>query len=378
MSLSFDYNLLCQQFHLAQQSPHQYEQPLLSRLTEILESNLYDKLEGGVFSHGKLGRFKSLLINAQFVVLYSRVANVYSEASFAQAAIQTSRFFLSSNQSSFFDRYDYQDPDFHLFSIEELRHSLDSAQWAAIQCFFCLPEMGVIDTSRLQVHRARADIHLHTELHPKQVPLALDAALQLLAMIKQQRAQPAWGVEENDAASLQFCKALLTAGKYLNQPDIAQSGQQLLDILTAKPSLEVEPEYYLDVLLLSLQYQWRSSDFEQLQKLIDALKTKTQIKLQDSANHQDLYHLGRAFNFNTLERNFSEVPLLGSIIIEGPEFEARHWLQNADNQYQEKFRYYAYPIAGATETRAKLYSNDNAELVFDSLDSLINHCQDYA
>ncbi|MBT8448089.1 MAG: hypothetical protein KJO69_00255 [Gammaproteobacteria bacterium] len=368
------------------------EYTFIATLEEFLNGSANDHLLGGYSEVQAQSINKSLKSNALFIETFAQLASYYSHSGFSQTA---------SMAGLLFNNYGY-DPDTMFSSLsftqtnsvsaQDIKTILTHEQWLALKHYFALPESGDLDFSRLSVAVPRHNLSQQTGLHPKQVPLALDAALSITSSLYANSLSVEKMNHERVQSNLLMVRALFCLAGWLRQIDYAEYAQTILDQLYGHaPS---HPVLMLDCCLTSLRYQWREQDFAQLPNILSAIEQSptdsfTDICLTHINDLQDVEVLSELTGLNLtiainqlasystattddISKEFTR-DYAGCIVIRGPEFLARQWLQLVGNQYQPNRRYYAIPTQ--TEIHAIGLDTNGEQLQFKELDALLSHCQ---
>ena len=368
------------------------EQNHITTVEEFLSGTAVDHLLGGYSEVHEPIINKPLGSNALFIEIFAQLASYYSHSGFSQTA---------SMAGLLFNNYGY-DPDTMFNSLsftqtnsvsaQDVKTILTHDQWLALKHHFAIPESGNIDFSRLSIAVPRHNLSELTGLHPKQVPLALDAALSITSSLYANSLSVEKTNHERAQSNLLMVRALFNLAGWLRQIDYAEFAQTILDQLYIHaPS---HPVLMLDCCLTSLRYQWREQDFAQLPNILTAIEQNPTDSFTDiCVTHlNDLQDLVVLFNLTGLNLTLDIKQLAsyrtaiaddiskefnrdyaGCIVIRGPEFLARQWLQSVGNQYQPNRRYYAIPTQA--EIHAIGLDVNGEQFQFTELDALLGYCQ---
>ncbi len=366
MTLSAAFSELSESFHtvICQRNEQGF-----SVLNQALTNSLgFDRLMGGMFNNLDAAE-KQLTQNTDLSVMYTLAANVFSVPDFARTAANTLASICQNFQlrNGFYaDSISYSDT---AIDIQLLRSSLDDAQWRAFKTSFAIADDGVLHWHQLTQQVPVEELAVITGLHPKQVPWALDGAVNILAqMIHEPTPSATYSVRTN----LSFCTCLFLSATYLNQPQHADRANQLFNRLV-EHGFDQHIQLWQQLLLQRLVYEWNEEDFNNLSQLssrslpnpvVKGLHDLCAIEVGDSCwdgdNDRDL-----------LAGLLTECRFV--VLIEGPIYEARNWLQLSNNHFHHEIWFFARPSEESTHARA-IDSHGHIQY-FSSLDDLLQFTQ---
>ena len=367
------------------------QQATIQLIEHAIRQKHFDQLLGCYQTVQNDTSIKPLKENALIIEGMAQLASYFGHPGFNNTAVFSGLFMQTygRTESGFYS-------DIHItqhgkLSASDLQQVLTDDQWLALSVYFGLTGSDVLDTQQLSVATPRDLLVDKTGLHRKQVPLALDAALSIAAALVTNNLQIKTKNQPDHNANLLLVRALFALAGWLRLVDYAEQAQMLLTRLATTPVLS--PALHLDALLSSLRYQWRSEDFEQLALLLPFVITHdvddfTETSISHLLNCRDLICLAEqteltvdASLLTSQAANLAREDALsaefdkhyqGCVIIKGPEYLARQWLQATCNQYQLERRYYAIPAD--TEIHATCYQTSGDKTQFTDLDALLTFC----
>ena len=149
---------------------------------DILYNSQRDHIFGGLFNDS-IKAYKSLEVNAHLASVFVLAANYFGDSNYARLALETLAYLTNYHRCPsglFAERSQFSETE---VNTQELQSILTSSQWLALKTCFELPDSDTIQWHQLQVNIPMEQISQHSELHPKEVPLALDGALQILKIL---------------------------------------------------------------------------------------------------------------------------------------------------------------------------------------------------
>jgi hypothetical protein len=344
--------------------PGSCDETFISLADDLSQSSDIDHISGGLFTPGS--QDKQLGTNANLIATFGLAANFFANPDLARIGLQALGYILSHHRLE--DGYfsSLSSCTENITTSEALKTNLDDAQWQALQCYFDLPDHGTVDWTSLSIANPRTTIHSLTGLHPKQVPLALDGALQILQFqLPRPYVEKQWTVRDN----LLFCRALFIVGIYLNQQEKGEIAEQLFQNLIGHFDNSLS-ELWLDVMLLSLRHNWDQSIYEMAKEL--ELADSTDKTPAAAFNQRVLQHLlaieeNKPAHTSECQDELADM-FNGIVLITGPAHLARQWLQQLDNQVQFKYRYFARPGEGPIQ--AQVHPVTGSAVTYTELDAL--------
>ena len=328
----------------------------------------FDDVVGGLFDHSAPAQ-KHLGDNTAMAAICTLAANVFSVPECAKAAVTTLNNIAQQQQleNGFYsDSANYNDTD---IEVSDLITLLDPAQWLALKTRFRLPDDGRFHWHTLTRHIAVQQLADKTGLHPKQAPWALEGGIQLMQhLIKQPSVTPSYSISNN----ILFCYGLLLSATYLNQSQHADIALSLMTRINEEITEQHRKLWQL-LLVQRLAYHWDDSDFNALMQMehdsdssfvVNALMVLCQN--QQAAQRSSI-------TSSPLKHELLFVNLLNQceriVLIEGPAYEAREWLQLSNNHYNPTTWIFARPAEQPCRARM-LDKNANLKSI-DSIDELL-------
>lgn len=336
----------------------------------ILYSSQRDYIFGGMFDDCT-NASKSLAHNAYLANVFILAANYFGDSNYARLALETLAYLNTYHHQEsglFTERSQFAETK---VNAHELQSILTPSQWLALKTCFALPESGNIPWHQLETEVPMEQVSQHSGLHPKEVPLVLDGALQILRSLIR---EPEQMDDESILSNLLFCKSLYLSATYLNQAEHGVIADSLYERLS-KQDLTGHLSALLSLLLIKLRYQWDTTVYDHLIVLYRQFQhqEETDVNLDDYVCAELLIQSQTQTSNNAI--SYQPECLTGMVIIHGPEFLARQWLQETNNRIQLSYRFFAIPetsVAGSTKTRAQLIRTDGTIKEYESLDDLLS------
>lgn len=332
---------------------------------QIVSASEFDELTGGVFDDSS-PLLKSLATNVQLALVYITAANTFADADYAKTALLTINHLIHNHrteQGLYSEQTSY---DLTSIDVNTIKSILDNSQWLALKTYFGLNDSEEIVWHLLYRKMPLSDLPLQSGLHRKQAPLALDGATQIL---QQFIPPPHQSNTYQLSSNLELCACLWLSALYLNQPSHAEAATHLVDRLKAKESINEESLWTL-VLLLRLSYEWSDNDFELLSKIPQADTFIPTDILASHVNKQS--QIGWTINdekpANLLTSLISNCETV--VVIEGPAFAIRQWLQMTNNYFNPKLWVFAKP--SDSPAQATLYRNNGSVEVITNMNELVD------
>ncbi len=249
---------------------------LHSLFLSLANSHCHDHIEGGFFD-GSL--IKSLQSNAIYLSLFSDFSGCFFDGFFSIPAIQSAQWLINNLQAEegvFYQRMGTENDDalsdYYTIKPEEMEKHLDQdSRLAFISAYNLSPEAPVKQIKFAQV-RSFQQIADDTNLHIKQVPLALENALQLLSFAQKNKKSPAIDCSISLKDNCRAITSLFKAARQFNRDDFSKSALTAIESLYRlfpKHTITDCADYLLllHALLSRLQYQWCDNAFQWLEKL---------------------------------------------------------------------------------------------------------------
>ena len=327
-----------------------------------------DDITGGLFDYDDPTQ-KCIIDSATLAAICTLAANVFSIPDFAKTAISALNYIIQHHQldNGFYaDSAIYNDT---AIDTSDLIALLDSAQWLALKTRYQLPEEGKFHWHTLPRHIAIVKLADETGLHPKQAAWAFEGGLHLMQhLIKQPSASTSFSLRSN----MLFCYSLLLSATYLNQSQHAEIALSLV----ARINQEC-PEQHRDLwqllLLQRLAYHWDESDFEELTQLVTDSDESYLLSALKKLCQSDHTNQPPLIANPSLNDELLFVKLLNQceriVLIEGPAYEARQWLQLSNNHYNPTIWIFARPAE--QPCRARTLDTQAQPKSIDSIDELL-------
>ncbi len=242
----------------------------------LANSHCHDHIEGG-FYEGSLK--KSLTYNAKFLSLFSDFSGCFFDGFFSVPAIHSAQWLITNLQAEngiFYQHMGTESDDilsdYYSVKPEELETILDKDSRTAFISAYNLSSHEPESLIKLSQVRSFEQIAEDTNLHIKQVPLALENALQLLSYERKNKKLPAIDRSISLKDNCSFISSLFKAARQFNRDDFSKSALAALESLYHQfPTHQITDcaDYLLllHTLLSRLQYQWCDITFQWLEKL---------------------------------------------------------------------------------------------------------------
>jgi len=242
----------------------------------LTNSCCHDHIEGGFFD-GSLK--KSLTHNAKFLTLFSDFSGYFFDGFFSVPAIHSAQWLINNLQSE--EGIFYQGmgtdsdellSDYYSIRSEELDNLLDKDSRTAFFSAYGIALNDSVIPSKLTQIRSYKQVAEDTGLHIKQVPLALENALQLLSITRKNKTPPGINQTLSLVDNCRVIISLFKAARQFNRDDFSASALTALESLSQHfPSQEVTDcaDYLLllQTLIERLRYQWCENTFQRLETL---------------------------------------------------------------------------------------------------------------
>ncbi|MCP4414460.1 MAG: hypothetical protein GY808_18045 [Gammaproteobacteria bacterium] len=244
--------------------------------SSLANSHCHDHIEGGFFD-GSLK--KSLNSNAIYLSLFSDFSGYFFDGFFSIPAIQSAQWLINNLQAE--DGVFYQCmgtendnvlSDYYTIKPEEVKKCLDHDSRIAFISAYNLSQQEPVHQIKLSQVRSFQQIADDTNLHIKQVPLALENALQLLSLSQKNKKSPAIDYSISLKDNCRAIISLFKAARQFNQDNFSKSALAAIESLYhlfLKHKITDCADYLLliQALLARLQYQWCDVSFQWLEKL---------------------------------------------------------------------------------------------------------------
>lgn len=345
------------------------EQRFYNLIRRLCDSPSSDEIMGGLFSDTS-AKQKHIDDVVHLAAMCTIAANVFSVPDYAKIAISGLNYLCQYHRlgNGFYaDTSSYTNTE---VDSTDLSSMLDPAQWLALKTYFELPDKGIFQWHQQTRHVPIEGLAEATGLHPKQAPWAFEGGLQLLqSKIKEPVTSTSYSIRSN----MLFCYGLLLSATYLNQTQHAEVALQLMPKIS-----QHGPQEYLDIwqllLLQRLAYHWDEHDFNNLSNLFadadDIPVAGPLLKLcqiNRPEQHSQLTKTAASTSsslYITLLNHCEYV-----VMIEGPAYQARQWLQLTNNHYNPAIWIFARP---SQQSCTAQILNSNGQLKStDSIDGLL-------
>jgi len=392
--------------------------------TQIVNSEIYDYIDGGFFSTSDYT--KSLSINTNFINLLTKASGHFFEGNFSVPAINSAQWLIQHLQSetgAFFNRTqsDQLSTDYYEMNFELIRQSLDSDGFTAFSTAYAIKEKSN------KIHRINSyqKVSELTSMHIKQVPLALESARQQLIIVRQNKTFPS--IDQNVCCydNGKIISTLFIAARQFNRDSFSTAALYALkDIqLNHWDNEAKKTKHYLSLvnaLIMRLQYQWDDNDYHWLieignhlvestnaDNIIQAIETNPLDSTIDDLFNLYFLSFNEAFlrlanalankmyryqdassiiNICFLSSIMKSSSLQNFIVIRGSKYEATYWQQQLNSGYKPYSHVYAipktdsktlntnFPITDKTQGTVYLFNNEQQtkQPVLQSLDSLLD------
>lgn len=349
-------NIVIHQDHALFESHHQ----------QIVCASEYDELMGGLFDSDNEQQ-KTLHENVCLARVYVIAANIFADADYAKTALSTIQYLIHHHRTE--QGYYCSLSSFTATAIEPevLQSVLNPDQWLALTTYFGIDDSSAIHWHSLSRQMSVSALSEHTELHIKQAPLALDGGLQIMQQfINPPEQSEAVEVPDNIA----FCYCLWLSATLLNQAGHADVARDLLAKIKSDDLSNHAAAIQL-LLLQRLSYEWDDEDYCLLKQLASDQPTIPSAVL---FNHE---HGAEHISWScepTIESDHVLTTMLSMcetvVIIEGPAFIIRQWLQLSSNYFNPKLWVFAKP--SDISAQASLYHNDGAVEIITDMSVLVD------
>lgn len=332
---------------------------------QLMSTPEYDELMGGLFNVNNPCQ-KSLETNVQLALVYITAANIFADADYAKTALGTINYVIRNHNNPTGLYSENSNYDLHSIDGDTIKSILDDSQWLALKTYYNLSDREPIEWHRLYRAMPPSDLPKVSGLHRKQAPLALDGAMQILQQLVP---SPHQGAECLLSNNIKLCICLWLSALYLNQPIHAEFATQLLETLITDESISTLSHWPL-LLTLRLSYAWSDDDYQHLINIPEVIKTVPASILQSHINTQALcsWTPSRDKSSNLLASLTSYCETV--VVIQGPAFAIRHWLQMTNNYFNPKLWVFAMP--SESPTQASLYRNNGSVEVITDMDELVD------
>ncbi len=249
---------------------------LHSLFLSLANSHCHDHIEGGFFD-GSLK--KSLKSNAIYLSLFSDFSGCFFDGFFSIPAIQSAQWLINNLQAEegvFYQCMGTENDDvlsdYYTLKPEEMEKLLDQDSRLAFMSAYNLSPQEPVNQMTLTQARSFQQIAEDTNLHIKQVPLALENALQLLSFAKKHVTSPAIDCSISLQDNCRAITSLFKAARQFNRDDFSKSALVAIESLYHlfpyhKITDCADYLLLLHALLTRLQYQWCDNTFQWLEKL---------------------------------------------------------------------------------------------------------------
>jgi len=349
-------NIVIHQDHALFESHHQ----------KIVCASEYDELMGGLFDSDNQQQ-KTLHENVRLACIYVIAANIFADADYAKAALSTIQYLIHHHRTE--QCYYCSHSSFTATAIEAevLQSVLNPDQWLALTTYFGIDDSSAIHWHSLSRQMPVSKLSEHTELHVKQAPLALDGGLQIM----QQFITPSVQSEAVELAeNIAFCHCLWLSATLLNQASHADVARDLLAKIKSD-DLSSHAAAIEWLLLQRLSYEWDDEDYNLLKQLASDQPTIPSAVLfshEHGAEHTSW------FCAPTTENDHFFTPLLSMcetvVIIEGPAYIIRQWLQLTSNYFNPKLWVFAKP--SDISVQASVYRDDGSVEIITDMNALVD------
>ena len=408
-----------------------YEKHLLyEKLLKIASSDLVDFIEGGFFSttskSDNFNNTKSLIINVQFIELFSNSASYFFEGVFSELAINTSQWTINNLQKDdgcFYNGLNSDEIKLPYYSTN-LQHLKSGVNQQSFDAFTTGYKSSSESPERLLKTNTDQQIATQLSMHIKQVPIALESSRQYLLSLRNNKQSPKLNQSICYVSNARMISTLLKCAQLLNQSDFAFSALKALDGLqlhfknsTSDNVSITEALQLTHTLLTRLSYQWNDEDYQWLLQISRQLNIGAAL-VYDAIiidNHSqvlsDLYDLqiltSDSFFINISQSiiakiiiqinssntaNVNPTLLLNLhaynnppkiIIIRGSKHESTYWSQQCGSEFNPHVKVYAIdpdshgPDPGKfpmeTSIQATVIEQDKTPITINTLSELVDY-----
>jgi len=286
-------------------------------LLSLVNSDNYDHLEGGFFNpqssktNTQPDFQKTLINNANFINLLSHASGYFFEGLFSVPAINSAQWVINNLQSPTGAFYKAMNNDtlaeYYSIELSQIKQQLDSDCTTAFLSTYGIDELATVPINRITRKRSYQQVSEATGMHIKQVPLALEAARQLLSLSRDSNKVPQIDNTIHIIENSKIISALYNAARQFNRDDFASAATlALTDIHSRKPDNDSfsdnECLALLSTLLHRLQYQWNDQDYQWLKQLSLKVVKKPDSIIQSIKEH----------DFNNIITDFFNLYILTS------------------------------------------------------------------
>jgi len=391
--LCHDYQYLLHYLHFNNLPLSVESEALHKRFLSLVHSGIHDPVEGGFFEvspdekHDENSFQKNLASNALFISLFSDYSGYFLDGFFSTPAIRSALWVinrLASVEGGFYQGMASENAlkNYYMLDQQILNNTLDPDSRTAFISAYGIHENNLSKPVKLKQARSWKQVSEDTSQHIKQVPLALENALQLLSLARKNNPAPAINHSYCFKDNCRMITSLLKAARQFNRDDFAVAALAALRYLQHHfpPDDSSDCADYLIIihtLLKRLQYQWDDESYHWLQQLAikfsrseraDAgciVQTMLEEKISHSiADFYNLYFLTSQANFlaiaelsadeveRLLQKHSDKSPVLltaliktlskhNIIIIRGAAYETTYWLQQLVSGFQPSIHVYA-------------------------------------
>jgi len=259
--------------------------PLHALLISLSNSNAFDHLEGGFFSHQSFTESpsdltKSLLINAHFIDLFTTASGIYFDAAFSAPTIKSLQWIINTLQS--IDGYFFLEMEsennlstYYFLSHQQIEEQLDNDAYIIFMSTYNLCANDFYNEQPIKLHKSFQQVADHTGYHLKHVPLVLETAHQQLITLRKQQVSPIINQAFNLKANAKIIYSLYSAAALFNRDDFAQAADKALTYITLRinntskmNSIDfTDYQWLIRTLIKRLAFQWSDDLYQWLLSL---------------------------------------------------------------------------------------------------------------
>jgi hypothetical protein len=333
---------------------------------QIVCSSEYDELMGGLFDVDNEQQ-KTLYENVRLARVYVIAANIFADADYAKTALSTIQYLIYHHRTAQGYFCSHSHVSATAIEPEVLRSVLNPDQRLALTTYFGIDDSTLIRWHTLSRQMPVSALSEYTELHVKQAPLALDGGLQIM---QQFITPPAQSEAVELAENIAFCHCLWLSATLLNQASHADVARELLAKITSD-DLSSHAAAIEWLLLQRLSYEWDDEDYNLLKQLASNRLTIPSAVLFSHENGAE--HISWSCEPTTESDHFF-TPMLSMcetvVIIEGPAFIIRQWLQLTSNYFNPKLWVFAKP--NDISVQASVYRDDGSVEIITDMNALVD------
>ena len=321
------------------QSNGQADKPALEMVHTSLHAmgsgGFYDQLDGGFFRYSvderwEIPHFEKMLYdNGPLLLLYAQAWLACGEPAYRRIALESARWVIDQMQSPEGGYYTTLDADsegkegaYYLWDNAHLRKILDQQEYQVVRLHYGLE--GAVNFEghwHLNVRSELARVAEQLNIAEEQAWHLLQQGREKLLAQRSKRSQPHRDEKILTAWNGLMIKAMLEAGRILQQPSMLASARQAIGVVrehlwnskeqrlyavytegqTAYPAYLDDYAFLLDALITSLQTDWRAQDLRWAQELADQLLARFEDREHGGFyftehDHEHLIHRPKSFH----------------------------------------------------------------------------------